>query len=110
MRISSSMLEKEESASRAARTTARSGSVWQPGMVRLMDFSTLTAGKRPRSAMARSITMWPSRMPRTASAIGSLWSSPSTSTAKTPVINPEPCRPGPARSSSRGRSEKTEGA
>ena len=40
--------------------------------------------------MARSITMWPSRMPRTASAIGSLWSSPSTSTVKMPVMVPSP--------------------
>src|SRR5579872_2871035 len=57
-------------------------------MVRLIDFKTLIAGKRPRSAIARSMTMWPSRMPRTASAIGSLWSSPSTRTVNRPVIGP----------------------
>src|SRR5438045_2341082 len=45
--------------------------------------------------MPRSITMCPSRMPRTASATGSLWSSPSTSTVKSPVIVPSPM-PGPA--------------
>ena len=83
-------------------------------MVRLIDFSTLIAGKRPRSAMARSMTMWPSRMPRTASAIGSLWSSPSTSTVKRPVIGPAVVPsgrigPGPARSSSFGSSVKTVG-
>ncbi len=44
--------------------------VLQAGIARDTDFSTLIAGKRPRSAMARSSTMWPSRMPRTASAIG----------------------------------------
>ena len=46
--------------------------------------------KRPRSAIARSITIWPSRMPRVASAIGSLWSSPSTSTVNSPVMLPWP--------------------
>src|ERR1700759_5632555 len=79
---------------RAALTISRSGGVWQPGSVRLIDFSTLIAGKRPRSAMARSMTMWPSRMPRTASAIGSLWSSPSTSTVKMAVIGPAVGRSG----------------
>ena len=34
--------------------------------------------------------MWPSRMPRTASATSSLWSSPSTSTLKMPVMVPCP--------------------
>src|SRR5262245_25062684 len=38
--------------------------------------------------------MWPSRIARTASATGSLWSSPSTSTLKMPVMVPAPV-PGP---------------
>ena len=50
------------------------------GMVRDTDLRTLIAGYRPRSAIWRSITMCPSRIERTASAIGSLWSSPSTRT------------------------------
>ena len=36
------------------------------------------------------MTIWPSRIARTASAIGSLWSSPSTSTVKMPVMVPSP--------------------
>jgi hypothetical protein len=43
------------------------------------------------------------------SATGSLWSSPSTSTEKMPVIAPLPSSPGPARSRSFGRSLKTLG-
>ena len=38
------------------------------------------------SAISASRTTWPSRMPRTASATGSLWSSPSTRTVKNAVM------------------------
>ena len=38
--------------------------------------------------------MWPSRMPRTASQMGSLKSSPSTRTVKKPVMEPRPKFPG----------------
>src|SRR5262249_16606275 len=68
----------------------------------------LIAGWRPRSAIWRSRTMWPARIARTASATGSLWSSPSTSTLKMPVMVPAPV-PGPARSRSRGSSVNTVG-
>ena len=51
--------------------------------------------------------MWPSRMARTASQIGSLKSSPSTSTVKKPVM--EPRWKLPARSSTLGSRLKTEG-
>ena len=42
--------------------------------------STSMLGKCPATARSRVSTTWPSRMDRAASAIGSLWSSPSTST------------------------------
>ena len=51
--------------------------------------------------------MWPSRMARTASQIGSLKSSPSTRTVKNPVM--EPRGKLPARSKTRGSRAKTEG-
>ena len=47
---------------------------------REIDSSTSMLGKWPALASLRSSTMWPSRIDRAASAIGSLWSSPSTST------------------------------
>src|SRR5918996_431125 len=52
--------------------------------------------------------MWPSRIERTASATGSLWSSPSTSTVYIAVMLPLP-RTAPARSSSVGSSANTDG-
>ena len=52
------------------------------------------ARRRPDSGpgrrCARSSTMCPSSVPRMVSATGSLWSSPSTSTEKMPVIEPLP--------------------
>ena len=51
--------------------------------------------------------MWPSRMARTASQIGSLKSSPSTSTVKNPVI--DPMLKLPARSKILGSRLKTDG-
>ncbi len=51
--------------------------------------------------------MWPSRIPRAASATGSFMSSPSTSTVYSAVM--VPVSAGPARSSSRGSSAKTDG-
>ena len=64
---------------------------------------TSMAGKWLLLASRRDRTMCPSRMPRTVSAMGSLVSSPSTSTVYTPVI--EPRRKFPLRSSSLGSSE-----
>jgi hypothetical protein len=55
----------------------------------------------------RDSTTCPSRIERAASEIGSLWSSPSTSTVYNPVI--EPRSAAPARSSRRGSSENTLG-
>ena len=55
-------------------------------------------GKWPMVASFRVSTMWPSRIDRAVSAIGSLWSSPSTRTVYSPVI--EPVTPVPAFSSS----------
>ena len=46
------------------------------------------AGKWPAVASLRVSTMCPSRIDRAVSAIGSLWSSPSTSTVYSPVIEP----------------------
>ena len=50
------------------------------GTTREIDSSTSMLGKWPGVASRRSSTTWPSRIERAASAIGSLWSSPSTST------------------------------
>ena len=55
--------------------------------------ATGCAARRPpgsarASPIRRSSTTWPSRMPRTASATGSSWSSPSTSTVNRPVMLP----------------------
>ena len=47
--------------------------------------STSIAGKCPLFARVRDSTMWPSTMPRTASATGSSMSSPSTSTRRSQV-------------------------
>ncbi len=46
------------------------------------------AGKWPVVASFRVRTMCPSRMDRAVSAIGSLWSSPSTRTVYRPVMDP----------------------
>jgi len=56
------------------------GSMGTLVITREIDFSTSMAGKWPDSASSRDSTMWPSRMPRAASAIGSCGSSPSVST------------------------------
>ncbi len=64
-------------------------------------------GYWPALASLRDNTIWPSRIERTSSAIGSLSSSPSVSTEYAAVI--DPCTPVPARSSSCGSIENTEG-
>src|SRR5205807_655145 len=69
--------------------------------------STSIAGYWLRAAILRDRIMWPSRMPRTSSAIGSLPLSSSASTVYSAVIDPR--APMPARSSSRGISANTEG-
>ena len=79
---------------------AFSASVAMPGRLRETLRRTSIAGKRPRSAMPRSRTTWPSRTPRVMSAIGSSMSEAATSTEKMPVMSPLPNGPGPARSQS----------
>ena len=64
-------------------------------------------GKWPDVASFRERTMWPSRMARAASAMGSFMSSPSTSTVYRPVMLP--ASPAPARSKRRGMRAKTDG-
>ena len=49
-------------------------------ITRLIDASMSIAGYSPLSARRRESTMWPSRIARAESAIGSCWSSPSVST------------------------------
>ena len=72
IRINSSISEYVAMSPRAVSTRAFSSSLLQSGMDREMLRSTLTGGYRPRSAIERSSTMWPSRMPRTESEMGSL--------------------------------------
>ena len=59
---------------------ARHGASVMSCVTRLTETSTSIAGYWPESAMRRVSTMWPSRIARAASAIGSCWSSPSVST------------------------------
>jgi hypothetical protein len=61
-------------------TAVRSRSLISDEASRLMLRGTSMAGYRPRCAMSRDSTMWPSRIERTESEIGSFTSSPSTST------------------------------
>ena len=72
-----------------------------------MESSTSIVGKWPADASRRDSTTWPSRIERAQSAIGSSMSSPSTSTVYSPVMLPASAAP--ARSSSRGSRENTDG-
>ena len=94
-----------------SRRTSRASAIWAGGTTavatREIDSSTSMAGKWPTVASLRVSTMCPSRIDRAVSAIGSLWSSPSTSTVYSPVI--DPVEPVPAFSSSCGIIAKTLG-
>jgi hypothetical protein len=65
---------------RASRISARWSAVVIAPETRDTDCSTSIAGKCEAFASLRSSTMCPSRIERAVSAIGSLWSSPSTRT------------------------------
>src|SRR5881227_3625129 len=80
---------------RTSRASAICGAGTTAVATREIDSSTSMAGKWPAVASRRVSTMCPSRIERAVSAIGSLWSSPSTSTVYRPVI--EPVAPGRRR-------------
>ena len=75
------VLRVREAAEKAAsRASAICAAGTTAVATREIDSSTSMAGKWPVVASFRVSTMWPSRIDRAVSAIGSLWSSPSTRT------------------------------